>query len=137
MPYKNKEDQKAYYQINKIKQQAYQRIYQANHVTKESRAKDYAANPEKYLNKRLKQYYRITLEEYNQMLISQNGVCAICQQPETRIRDGKVSLLAVDHDHETGKNRGLLCFRCNLGIGYFQDDSTLTSAATSYLLKFK
>jgi len=54
----------------------------------------------------LKEKYGITLEEYDRLLAAQGGVCAICQQPSLKT-------LHVDHDHETGKPRGLLCFTCN------------------------
>ncbi len=60
--------------------------------------------------------YGITVEQYDAMLRQQNGLCAICGRAPKRFR------LAVDHDHETGEIRGLLCTRCNLGLGWFRDD---------------
>ena len=60
-----------------------------------------------------------TPEWFNEKLASQNGVCAICKQPETHpIKRGSstVRSLAIDHDHITGKVRGLLCFRCNTSV---------------------
>ena len=57
--------------------------------------------------------YGITIEDYEKLLVSQNGVCAICSgEPDTRWK-----ILAVDHCHKTGKVRGLLCMTCNTMIG--------------------
>ena len=60
--------------------------------------------------------YNMTLGEYRDLYLKQKGVCALCGGPE------KVSgrLLAIDHDHKTGKVRGLLCGVCNLGLGYYE-----------------
>lgn len=62
---------------------------------------------------RLKRKFDITLEEYNTMLTEQDGVCAICKAPP----DTRWKRLAVDHDHLTGKIRGLLCMTCNTMLG--------------------
>ena len=64
-------------------------------------------------------HYNITPEEYDLMLFQQGGVCAICKQPETVFdkRVGRIRSLAVDHDHENGNVRGLLCARCNHMLG--------------------
>jgi hypothetical protein len=73
--------------------------------------------------------YGITVDQYNEMLARQNGVCAICEEPCSSGRR-----LAVDHDHDTGKVRGLLCNRCNRGIGLIKKSSHLKRAA-KYLEK--
>ena len=70
--------------------------------------------------------YGVTEEQYNNMILSQNNLCAICSQPSTRT-------LNVDHDHETGKVRALLCINCNLGIGNFQDSLVYLQNAVDYL----
>ena len=75
----------------------------------------------------LKRDYGLTKESYLEMLKSQNGVCAICCNPEKKRR------LAVDHCHNTGKIRGLLCTRCNTSIGRFNDDVELLQKAIDYL----
>jgi hypothetical protein len=79
--------------------------------------------------------YNLTPDEYEAMLKAQNGVCAICQRPETLKLRGKVAALAIDHDHATGVNRGLLCSKCNQGIGCFEDDEHRLVAAAAYLNK--
>ena len=92
------------------------------------------AHPEKQQNKELKHKFGITKEIYDKLVEKQNGNCAICQEPETsKHRDGKIRRLAVDHDHETNKIRGLLCNRCNKGLGIFKDDVLLLFAAYTYL----
>lgn len=82
-----------------------------------SRCLSYRKHPDKARNQQLKRDYGITLEEYNERLEFQGGVCAICKCPPT----GRFQL-AVDHCHSTGMIRGLLCSFCNHGIGNFRDD---------------
>lgn len=94
----------------------------------EKRRLDAKRNPDKYRNSRLKHYFGITMEQYRKLLKSQKDVCAICSQPEQK------KLLAVDHDHRTGKIRGLLCSNCNMGLGKFKDDKELLKKAVLYLL---
>jgi hypothetical protein len=72
--------------------------------------------------------YGITIADYEQMLAEQYGGCAICGRPEPE--DGS---LHVDHDHDTGAVRGLLCFPCNQAIGAFAEDLELLSSALTYL----
>lgn len=79
------------------------------------------------LNARLKHLYGITLEQYNKMVVSQNGLCAICDKPPVDER------LVVDHCHNTGKVRGLLCRLCNSGIGKLGDDVERLKRAVAYL----
>lgn len=76
----------------------------------------------------LRRKYGITLEEYDALLQQQGGTCAICRRPP---RDD-ISL-HVDHDHETGARRGLLCFRCNNSLGDLEDDPDLLRRAAAYL----
>lgn len=73
---------------------------------------------------------------YQEMLKEQNGVCAICRQPETAPdkSSGKIRDLAIDHDHKTGKIRALLCSNCNRGLGLFNDDIELLAKARAYVL---
>lgn len=74
----------------------------------------------------------ITEAEYQRMLGAQGGLCAICRRPETSTRSGRVKWLAIDHDHATGRVRGLLCHACNTGLGSLRDEATVT-AALAYL----
>lgn len=77
--------------------------------------------------------YGLTLEDYDRMLRAQNGVCAICSLPErSKSRNGTIQPLAIDHDHETGQVRGLLCARCNAVLGWIETPGQL-DAALDYL----
>jgi hypothetical protein len=82
----------------------------------------------------LKHGYGITVEQYDEMFRSQGGLCAICGFPETAKRStGRTTNLAVDHDELTGRIRGLLCGRCNTGIGLLRHDKARLRAAIDYL----
>jgi hypothetical protein len=67
------------------------------------------------------------------MHAAQNGLCAICGNPETLIVRGKLRRLAVDHDHGTRKIRRLLCLGCNTGLGKFRHDPALLRTAAAYI----
>ena len=67
------------------------------------------------------------------ILDEQFGVCAICGNPETRKRNGRIWWFSVDHCHKTNINRGLLCTKCNTGLGNFDDDIDIMASAISYL----
>lgn len=77
--------------------------------------------------------YDMSIEEYQQMLDNQNGLCLICGNAPDPNGIKSASRLHVDHDHATGKVRGLLCNKCNPGIGYFQNSPELLEAAAAYL----
>jgi hypothetical protein len=66
------------------------------------------------------------------MLEDQGGVCAICSKPD----EVEGRRMAIDHNHDTGAVRGLLCGNCNRGLGNFQDDIDMLKKATDYLVKF-
>lgn len=82
---------------------------------------------------RLKKSYGITPAQYTAMETAQTGACAIYGRSETRQRNGRVRRLAVDHCHDTGRIRGLLCSDCNVGIGLFGDDPARIVAALDYV----
>ncbi len=84
---------------------------------------------EKYINN----MYGITADDYMKMLDEQKGNCAICLMPETRKLQKR---LCVDHNHDTGQIRGLLCQRCNSVIGYMKEDVRLLENAIGYLKKY-
>jgi hypothetical protein len=71
--------------------------------------------------------YKLSVVEYEELLAAQGGVCAICSIPPGKRR------LHVDHDHATGKVRGILCNSCNTGLGHFRDDPVLLDLARRYL----
>ena len=77
--------------------------------------------------------FGISRQEYADLFLKQNGVCAICKQPETATRLGKVKALSVDHCHTSGKVRGLLCSDCNTGIGKMKESREALLAAIRYL----
>jgi hypothetical protein len=81
----------------------------------------------------LRKSFGIGLSDYEAMLEKQKGVCAICKEEETTVRQGRVQSLSVDHCHETGKIRGLLCNSCNRALGKFKDSIEHLMAAASYL----
>jgi hypothetical protein len=90
-------------------------------------------NFESYRNRQLTTKFGLSLDEYNAILEDQGGVCAICGDAETKMWKGRLCNLAVDHDHKTGRVRGLLCSNCNRGIGLLQDDIERLQAAINYL----
>jgi Recombination endonuclease VII len=82
----------------------------------------------------LRREYRLTDEEYGALHVEQDGRCAICREPETKLHHtGSLCRLVVDHDHETGEVRGLLCSACNVGLGSFKDSPSRLSGAIAYL----
>ena len=83
---------------------------------------------------RMKRLYGISLNQYKLMFEEQNGCCALCHQPETsKAASGKILRLSVDHNHQTGSIRGLLCFVCNRGIGFIRDDIELAIRVLEYI----
>lgn len=78
----------------------------------------------------LKRKYSMTLEDYNQLSEDQNHTCAICYTEETSQRN---NFLSVDHDHLTGRVRGLLCNTCNRALGLFNDNIELLNNSIKYL----
>ena len=85
----------------------------------------------------LQQKHGITLAEYEAMLIAQGGLCASCRHEETAIHHRTKNLypLVVDHDHKTGKIRGLLCVACNQSLGLLEEDPERIQALLNYLLE--
>ncbi len=81
----------------------------------------------------MKRRYGISLESYEEMFRAQDGRCAACKQRETAKQKGRIMLLGVDHDHTTGKIRGLLCNRCNRVLGLFRDNPDVIKRALDYV----
>lgn len=120
------------YQLNKEKFAAKSKAWRdANpERAKENRRRNYELNKEANLQYsreyNLKRKFNLSLDEYDTLLKSQNGVCAICGNTCTKA-------LAVDHDHTTEKVRGLLCNNCNRGLGHFKDNQQYLQQAITYL----
>lgn len=117
---------KLYHENNRLKINTKTKIYDDN-------------NKSKRKNSHLKRSFNITIETYNDMLIEQNYCCSICNLPETKVRKAtnKPYDLAVDHNHITGKIRGLLCQNCNSGIGSLKADKGIETLekAINYIKK--
>ncbi len=155
MPYKNKEDARAwereYYKKHRPEKLEYarrwaaahpgrrtgaSRKYRAEHL-EESRAysrkytaRDRADSPDKHRAYNLK--YRckklgITVEQHNALVVEQGETCAICGMHTKK--------LVTDHNHKTGGVRGLLCDHCNWGLGHFKDNQAILKLAIEYLSK--
>jgi hypothetical protein len=92
------------------------------------------ANKERVkLNRRknLLKSYGLTTEDYDKMIEAQGGVCKICKDPKAK--HWRTDKLFVDHDHKTGRVRGLLCHDCNYALGGFKDRIDLLKEAIKYL----
>jgi hypothetical protein len=79
--------------------------------------------------------YNISLEDYRDLYIKQNGKCYICNADGFTISDRSAVSLVIDHDHATNKVRGLLCHNCNRALGLLKDDINYIEKAKEYLLK--
>jgi hypothetical protein len=138
---KKKAQRRKYYQAHKDqireRQKEYRKEFYQRHkeVEKKAHAKWVNKNKERWkewtTNFHLEKNYSITLKEYSELLDKQEGVCAICGS-----RPGKRKL-AVDHVHTSGIVRGLLCMKCNIGLGNFKEDINLLRKAIAYLRKEK
>jgi recombination endonuclease VII/HNH endonuclease len=101
---------------------------------------DRKARPEVYRAYELRKSFGLERHDIDRMLLEQGGVCAVCKQPETSIRDGNVKALATDHDHALEKAtgrifiRGGLCSRCNPLIGFAQEDPERMQAAIDFVI---
>ena len=84
-------------------------------------------------NRILLRNFGITLEQFNAMSEARNHLCAICSRSQVKT----MSRLSVDHCHKTGAVRGLLCTRCNTGIGMLEDSPEIAASAFKYLKSFE
>lgn len=78
-----------------------------------------------YHQKHMKRQYGLDWEEFDRLVATQNNQCALCGEEDPRWH--------VDHDHETGRVRALLCHRCNIGLGMFGDDPSRLIEAAQYI----
>src|SRR5690606_33401686 len=77
--------------------------------------------------------FGLSRDDFDRMMDAQYGECCICHRPA----EESSKRLAIDHDHETGRVRGLLCQKCNCALGLFRDDPGIVMAAAVYLMSFK
>lgn len=122
--------QESYDQSESFREQVKQRAKRTREARKE---RDPEAYWRQWRSKYLLRNYGISLEEYEALLLKQDGKCAICGSAEAV--PGTKNCMAVDHDHKTGKVRGLLCMFCNRGLGAFKDSPAILKNAMDYLLK--
>lgn len=105
---------------------------EANAEREKANGRDrYGRTKEQIRSYNRKRAYGVSQEEFDRMAEAQNGVCLICGNPPSG--KGKSNILHVDHCHDTGRIRGLLCTNCNCGIGFFKDDPELVKKALFYL----
>ncbi len=133
MPQKTKEQRAEYHKAWRKKtidaRRAYGKAYYEKN--KDKKKEYYEANLPAIKSYKLSGKYGITLDDYNEMFIKQDGKCAVCGNHQSEIK----TALAVDHCHSTGKVRGLLCGNCNRGIGMLKNDIENLRCAILYLNK--
>lgn len=102
------------------------------------RIKKYRSKPEykdKMRHAHLYKRFGISLEAYQVLFESQEGLCAICLQPESAVNQYGTKNLSVDHNHVTGKIRGLLCNGCNTSLGFVKENPHTLSSMIEYIKK--
>lgn len=132
------------YLANREKVLADGKIYREKNRDKiAARARKYReSNPEKVRESvrksAIKYRYGITAEEYEAMLVDQDGLCAICDKPETRCdrKTGQPLRLVIDHCHATGRVRALLCSRCNVALGMANDEVETLLEMANYVRRY-
>ena len=101
-------------------------------ASKKYREKMKNNKPKRYHEMWVLSKYCLTTQDYEQILKEQDNKCAICGEDKSSPRFIGRNFY-VDHNHKTGEIRGLLCQRCNAGLGYFEDSSALLEKARQYL----
>ena len=108
---------------------ANRRFYAKNRDKVRAQSKAYRKrNPDSHMNTSLKTNYGITIEDKRQMYAAQDGKCGACGKPIAFYAES-----FVDHDHSTGKVRGLLCGKCNSALGFLDDSSEKVIGLLHYL----
>ena len=108
------------------------------HKTKDEKKRYHSVyrNSERSRNAYLEKRYGITLDDFRNIVKDQGGGCAICGSVSGKANKSH-DRLTVDHDHMTGQIRGILCHKCNFGLGHFDDDIESLNKAISYLKLYK
>jgi len=121
--------EREYYHKNRDRELAHRKKYRAEHLEEcLARSAEYNLKHHKeQRDKALMKNYKITNEDYERMFAKQGGVCAICGS----LPNGRD--LSVDHDHTTGRIRGLLCINCNTALGHLKDSLIILEKMTDYL----
>jgi len=114
-----------YKEKNKLKRRA-----RCNFCRNEDQKERYRKNPDVHRAYLYKQKYGLSLEEYDQMVENQGGMCKICGTTKPNGHHGR---FVVDHNHKSNKIRGLLCSTCNTGLGNFFDNPETLIKAAQYL----
>ncbi len=116
---------------NRSRRRAAAKAWAAAHPesVKASRTKERKKNFARYAAYERRRNYGLSVEAYAAMVATHGGVCAICGKPETV----KNRALSVDHDHATGRVRGLLCLLCNRVVGCAKDSAGVLRSAANYL----
>ena len=107
---------KEYFKQNKATMSNYSRTYYRN-------------NKKRYQGIQYQRKYGIGMEDYQNLLLEQNNKCAICGKHQEELS----KILFIDHNHDTGKIRGLLCYNCNSAIGLFGENLATMARAITYL----
>lgn len=126
------------YLNTKEKEIAYSRMYAKTHREQVNKAvrELMKANPERRRKYALKHINKVDPELYDKLLKEQNYSCAICKTIQPH-KNAKKKYFCLDHDHSTGKKRGLLCDNCNKGLGQFKDNIEALKNAVEYLIMHK
>jgi hypothetical protein len=140
MPYADKDKQRAYHREyqQRPERKKYKKDWTQKNQAKITAAQNarYKANPEKYReyfrNHRIKKTYNLTESQYAEWVVKQGGCCGICGKEPSGEWHGD-RMLNVDHNHETGAVRGLLCNQCNRALGLFGDSAARLQEAINYL----
>jgi hypothetical protein len=133
-PERDKEKSRIYRQSNPDKARACVIAWRKNNreAHLDMKRRSGIKNRESSRERRMQRCYGISILEYDKICESQSNSCAICKSTKSLLRKGSQHW-NVDHDHKTGKVRGLLCYLCNSALGHFQDDSERIRKAIEYL----
>lgn len=132
-----------YYAKHRHEEMAYKRKYEAENIERvrqwrrnsyymwKERTPDPARQREFWRDRTLRKTYKITLDDYNRIFASQNKCCAVCETPTPTGRGD----WHIDHDHDSGKVRGILCHLCNMMLGTARDKPRILRAGAEYLIR--
>lgn len=120
--------------VSEIRKQS----YSSDPEKVKARVKKYRIeNPEKIRDCKLRQAYGVGLNYFQAKLKKQGGACGACKRNVKSVWRGKEVNMALDHNHETGEPRGVLCIKCNRALGLLEDDQEIISGLLSYIKKYQ